>query len=36
MSPSTVCFLILIGAVALFIWNRLPIGIVALAVTLSL
>ena len=36
VSPSTTCFIILGAAVALFIWNRLPIGIVAIAVTLSL
>ncbi len=36
MAPSTICFIVLAGAVVLFIWNRLPIGIVALAVALSL
>src|SRR5262245_31365711 len=36
LSPSTTCFIILAAAVALFVWNRLPVGIVALAVTLSL
>ncbi|MBV9577592.1 MAG: SLC13 family permease, partial [Chloroflexi bacterium] len=36
MPQSTICFLILGVAVALFIWNRLPIGIVALAVAVSL
>src|SRR5215472_2537273 len=36
LSPSTTCFIILACAVALFVWNRLPVGIVALAVTVSL
>src|SRR5215831_21091934 len=36
LSPSTICFIILAAAVALFVWNRLPVGIVAFAVTLSL
>jgi di/tricarboxylate transporter len=36
IAPSTTCFFILGAAVALFIWNRLPIGIVAIAVALSL
>ncbi len=36
LSPSTTCFIILALAVALFVWNRLPIGIVAIAVALSL
>ena len=36
LSPSTTCFLILALAVALFVWNRLPIGIVAIATALSL
>jgi hypothetical protein len=36
LEPSTICFAILVGAVALFIWNRLPVGIVALAVPLAL
>ncbi len=36
LSPSTTCFIILGAAVALFVWNRLPIGLVAIAVTLSL
>ncbi|MBV9596749.1 MAG: SLC13 family permease [Chloroflexi bacterium] len=36
MSPSTTCFIILAAAVVLFVWNRLPVGIVAFAVTLSL
>src|SRR5215472_16743954 len=36
LSPSTTCFIILAAAVALFVWNRLPVGIVAFAVTLSL
>jgi di/tricarboxylate transporter len=35
-TPSTICFIILALAVALFIWNRLPIGIVAIAVALAL
>ena len=35
-SPSTICFIILALAVALFVWNRLPIGIVAIATALAL
>ncbi|WP_280456421.1 SLC13 family permease [Nocardia cyriacigeorgica] len=36
MAESTITFLITGGAVVLFVWNRLPVGIVALAVALSL
>ena len=36
LSPSTTCFIILAAAVALFVWNRLPVGIVAFGVTLAL
>jgi di/tricarboxylate transporter len=36
VSQSTICFLILGAVLALFIWNRLPIGIVALSAALSL
>ena len=36
MSPSTICFIILGAVVALFVWNRLPIGLVAIAAMLSL
>jgi di/tricarboxylate transporter len=36
LAPSTTCFIILALAVVLFIWNRLPIGIVAIAVALAL
>jgi di/tricarboxylate transporter len=36
IAPSTTCYIILGVAVVLFIWNRLPIGIVAIAVALSL
>src|SRR5215831_14735389 len=36
MAQSTICFLILGAVVALFIWNRLPIGIVAIAASLAL
>jgi di/tricarboxylate transporter len=36
VSQSTICFVILGAVVALFIWNRLPIGIVAIAAMLSL
>jgi di/tricarboxylate transporter len=36
LAQSSICFLILGAAVALFIWNRLPIGIVAIAAALSL
>jgi di/tricarboxylate transporter len=36
VAQSTICFLILGAVVALFIWNRLPIGIVAIAAALAL
>jgi di/tricarboxylate transporter len=36
LSPSTTCFIILALVVALFVWNRLPIGIVALSAALLL
>ena len=36
LSPSAICFIILALAVALFVWNRLPIGIVAIATALAL
>jgi di/tricarboxylate transporter len=36
VAQSTICFLILGAVVALFIWNRLPIGIVAIAASLAL
>src|SRR6187402_3487431 len=36
MSDLTITLLILVVAVVLFVWNRLPVGIVALGVTLSL
>src|SRR5215510_5165832 len=36
VSPSTVCFLILGAAVVLFVWNRLPVGVVAFGVTFAL
>lgn len=36
LSPATICFIILALAVALFVWNRLPIGIVAIATALAL
>lgn len=36
MSEQTIILLILAGAVAAFVWNRLPVGIVALGVMLSL
>ncbi|MBV9173248.1 MAG: SLC13 family permease [Chloroflexi bacterium] len=36
LSPSTTCFVILGLVVALFVWNRLPIGIVAIAAALAL
>jgi di/tricarboxylate transporter len=36
VSPSATCFLILAAVVALFVWNRLPIGIVAIAAALAL
>ena len=36
MSDLTITLLILVVAVVLFVWNRLPVGIVALGVALSL
>jgi di/tricarboxylate transporter len=36
MSDLTITLLILVVAVAVFVWNRLPVGIVALGVALSL
>src|SRR5688572_1603561 len=36
MTDLTITLLILVVAVVLFVWNRLPVGIVALGVTLSL
>lgn len=36
MDPAVTSLLILAGAVALFVWNRLPVGVVAILVALSL
>ena len=36
MADSTITFLILGGAVVLFVWNRIPVAVVAFAVSLSL
>ena len=36
MSDSTITFLVLGVAVAVFVWDRLPIGVVAFGVALSL
>ena len=36
MSQSTITFIILGAAVVLFVWNRLPVEVVALGVPLSL
>jgi di/tricarboxylate transporter len=36
VSQSTICFIILAAVVALFIWNRIPIGIVAIGAALAL
>ena len=36
MSDQTLTLLILAAAVVLFIWNRLPVGSVALSVALAL
>jgi di/tricarboxylate transporter len=36
MTPLTITLLILVIAVVLFVWNRLPVGIVALGVALAL
>lgn len=36
MDPAVTSLLILAGAVALFVWNRLPVGVVALGTALTL
>jgi Na+/H+ antiporter NhaD/arsenite permease-like protein len=36
MDPAVTCLIVLVAAVALFLWNRLPVGVVAIATTLSL
>lgn len=36
MSDSTITFLVLAVTVAVFVWDRLPIGVVAFGVALSL
>ena len=36
VAPSTICFIILAAVVALFVWNRIPIGIVAIGAALAL
>lgn len=36
MDPAVICLLVLLAAVALFLWNRFPVGVVAVATTLSL
>ncbi|WP_395727928.1 SLC13 family permease [Nakamurella sp.] len=36
MSAATVSLIILVGCIALFIWNRLPVGVVAILAGLSL
>ncbi|WP_244303286.1 SLC13 family permease [Leucobacter coleopterorum] len=36
MSPIVITFLILGGAVAAFIWNKIPVGVVAIGVSLAL
>src|SRR4051812_3058740 len=36
MSDTTITFLVLAAAVVVFVWDRLPVGIVAIGVALSL
>lgn len=36
MDPAVTSLLVLVGAVVLFLWNRLPVGVVAILVALSL
>ena len=36
MSDQAITLLILVVSVGVFVWNRLPVGIVALGVSLSL
>jgi len=36
VAPSTICFIILAAVVALFVWNRIPIGIVSIGAALAL
>ena len=35
MDPAVTSLLILAGAVALFVWNRLPVGVVAVGTALT-
>jgi len=35
MSPTTITFLVLAATVAVFVWDRIPVGIVAAARLLS-
>jgi di/tricarboxylate transporter len=36
MDPAVASLVVLGGAVALFLWNRLPVGVVAILVALAL
>ena len=36
MSPIVITLLVLAAAVGLFVWNRLPVGVVAIGVALAL
>ena len=36
MSDATISLLVLVGVVALFVWNRLPVGAVAILTALAL
>ena len=36
MSDQTITFIILAGSVGVFVWNRIPVGVTAIGVALSL
>lgn len=36
MDPAVISLLVMVGAVALFVWNRLPVGVVAILTALAL
>ncbi len=36
MSPATISLVVLVGCIALFVWNRLPVGVVAILTGLAL
>ena len=36
MSAATLSLIVLVGCIALFVWNRLPVGVVAILTGLAL